>query len=335
MKRFSYCMTCLLLTLAVSSAFAGSERKIGTAGSQELLIPIGARGAALGGSLIANPIGLESVYWNPAGLVGIEGTEAMLSHQPYLADIDVNFGGIATNIEDFGAISFSAKVVSIGEIEETTEAQPEGTGNVYNPTLSVLGISYARQLNAQVAFGTTMMLINESIFEVSASGLAFDFGVTYQPNWNGITLGLAIKNYGPNMRFSGPGFQRIFEEAGVRQLAPNSAEFELPSSLNIGLAWRAVESGNNALALHGNFRANNFQSDFWQGGAEYSFNNRYFLRGGYNFATEGNTDDYLYGASLGFGLVVPFGNSNLTVEYAWNQTDVFDDNQFFTFKIGF
>lgn len=333
MKHRIALVALVLLCLGVTSVFAGSDRRIGTAGATELLIPIGSRGTAMGGSIVANTWGIEAVYWNPAGLAVLEGTEAMFTHQPYLADVDVNFVGVGTTIEGFGTLAATAKIVSIGEIEETTEAMPEGTGSIYEPTLAVIGLTYARILTANVQFGATAMLINERIFEVSATGVAFDFGVIYDPKWNGVTLGLAIKNYGPEMQFSGSGFERSFEEAGTRRVSPTSSSFELPSSINIGLAYNFLNAGRNSMTLAGNFRSNNFQEDFWQGGAEYSFNDNLFLRAGYNYSEQ---RDYLYGLALGAGLSYELSEDfRLTAEYSWAETEIFDDNQFFTLKLGF
>ncbi len=325
----------MLLTITGSTVFAGSESKVGTAGAQELLIPVGTRGVAMGGAVVANPIGLESIYWNPAGLTSIEGTETIFSYQPYLADMEMNFFGVATSIESFGTLGASARVLSVGDIEETTESQPEGTGRVYSPTLSAITVSYAKDLTASVALGANVSFLHESIFEVSASGLSFDFGVTYRPQWRGLTMGIAIKNFGPKMKFSGPGFDRRFEEGGQRTYSPKSADFDLPSSINLGLAYTLYNEGMNSVTAMGNYNANNFSTDVWQGGAEYSYNNRYFLRAGYNMAASTGDADNLYGFALGAGLEYPMGNTTLKVGYAWNQTEVFDDNQYFSVGLNF
>jgi long-subunit fatty acid transport protein len=321
-----------ILLLSLCSAYAGNSGKIGTAGATELLIPVGARGSSLGGAVIADPRGVESMYWNPAGLALMQGTELAFSHQPYLADIDVNWGAVATSIEGFGSIGVSAKIISIGNIEETTELQPEGTGNIYNPTLAVVGVSYARTLTANVAVGATAMLIDESIFKVSATGVAFDFGVIYDPRWKGVKFGMTIKNYGPNMSFGGAGFDLTSADLGTRDVRSQSAAFELPSHIDLGASCNFMNRDKHALTASGVFRSNNFQDDMYQGGLEYSYNDRYFLRGGYNYS---NQQSYIYGASFGAGLSVPVGGSKLTFEYTWTQTKVFTDNQYFTLKVGF
>ena len=173
------------------------------------------------------------------------------------------------------------------------------------------------------------MFVNEDIFEVKATGVAFDVGFMYDPRWNGVSIGLTIKNYGPEMSFTGRGFN---EGLGGRPARPISATFDLPSSINMGMSWDFLRQDKQIATISGNFRSNNYTKDYWQGGAEYVYDGRYSLRAGYTF--QDNTD-YLYGASLGAGVMVPLGGSTITFEYSWNQTDVFDDNQFFTVRASF
>ncbi|MDH3890058.1 MAG: PorV/PorQ family protein [candidate division Zixibacteria bacterium] len=329
MKTKYILLVLVILAVSLTSAYAGNSRRMGTAGAVELLIPIGSRGTAMGGAVVANVSGLESVFWNPAGLASLEGTEVMFTHQPYLADVDVNFGGVATFIDGFGTIGLSAKVVSIGDMEETTEDFPNGTGRVFSPTLAVLGFSYAKVLTSNVSLGLTGMYIREDIFEVQASGMAFDIGFMYDPRWRGFTLGLAIKNYGPQMSFSGRGFDVDLEGR------PGSAEskpFELPSSLNMGMAYDFLDDGPNLATASANFRSNNFSDDYYQGGVEYVYDGKYSLRAGYNYAEQ---DEWLYGASVGAGVKFALGNTDLAIEYCWTQTEVFDANQYWTLKANF
>ena len=102
--------------------------------------------------------------------------------------------------------------------------------------------------------------------------------------------------------------------------------------MNIGLAYPLYTQERNSLMLSGNFRSNNFSQDHWQGGAEYSYDDKYFLRAGYNYSQQ---TDYLYGFSLGGGLTYSLGDTKMTFEYAWTQTETFDDNQYFTVRMSF
>lgn len=321
----------VLLVVSLNLAYAGNDRRLGTAGAQELRIPVGARSVALGGAVVADVSGVEAVYWNPAGLAQLDGTEAMFSYQPYFADIDINFVGVATKIEDFGTIAAAAKIVSIGDMEETTVDYPDGTGRVFSPTLSVLSLSYAKILTSNVSFGFNTMFINEKIFEATANGMAFDVGVHFDPHWNGVTMGMVIKNYGPEMKFTGRGFD---VSDGNRPLRADNASFDLPSSLNIGLSYNFLNRDKNMATISGNYISNNYSLDVMNGGMEYVYDDIFSLRAGYNYSDQ---DSYLYGLALGGGLKYDFGSTTISVEYTWMDTDedAFDANQFFTLKMLF
>ena len=329
MKKKTFILIVSLLLLAGQSVLAGNVNRIGTAGATELLIPAGSRGSAMGGAVVANSYGIDAIYWNPAGLAWLEGTEAMASIQPYIADINVTYVAIGTNIEDFGTLALSVKVVNIGDMIETTGSFPEGTGSVFSPTLAVISVSFAKALTTQVNFGFTTKIIREDIFEVSATGVAFDFGFTYEPRWHGLTMGLALKNLGPDIQFSGSGFEQTLNN---RPQASTESGSELPTSIDMGLAYNFINEGLNSATFGWNFRSNNLSQDYWQGGLEYIYDERYALRAGYLYS---DVDNFLYGFSMGGGVTVDLGETSVTFEFSWTETAVFNDNQYFTMKASF
>lgn len=334
---------CAMFILAFTAVgMAGSDLRIGSAGAQELRIPVGSRGTALGGAIGADVYGTDAIFYNPAGIAFSEGTEAMFSHLKYFADMDLNYFAITQAIEDFGTIGVAAKVLSVGEIVKTSEfaSTIEGTGDIYEPTMSVISISYAKVMTDRVTFGLTGKFINETIDLASASGFAFDFGVNYDTKWRGLRFGLVIKNVGPEMRFSGAGFERDASDAeGVNPVAPNktlraeSAQFEIPSWIAFSGVMDFYNEAKNRASFYGAFQSNNFSKDLYRAGLEYAFDESYFLRAGYTL--DDNQQDYLYGLTFGAGLMVKFGETQVTFEYSWNETEFFDNNQYFTGKINF
>jgi len=334
MKKIVFWIVPMILIMSWCSVMAGDPNRTGTAGAQELVIPVGARGAAMGGSVVANSMGVDAIFWNPAGLGSLyESTEVMFGHQPYIADINIEYFAGATYIEDFGVVGLSVKVVDIGEIEETTTAMPDGTGNFHSPTMTVMGLTWAKALTHRVNFGFTGKFIHESVFDVSASGLAFDFGFTYTTEFQGLTLGFVMRNYGPDMSYDGPGFDRTYEAVGKRGVSSDNAAFELPTSINMGASFDLVADGPNQATISASFRSNNKANDYLQGGFEYGYDGKYFLRGGYKHSEQ---EGFIYGASFGAGLAYPIGSSILTFEYTWAETEsIFDNNQFFTIKAAF
>jgi len=75
-------LNCLLLALvfSVSMALADSGNRTGTNSAAELLIPIGPRDIAMGGSTVALTSGPEALFWNPAGSVGVKSGALFAAH---------------------------------------------------------------------------------------------------------------------------------------------------------------------------------------------------------------------------------------------------------------
>ena len=89
----------------------------------------------------------------------------------------------------------------------------------------------------------------------------------------------------------------------------------------------------NRATFFGEFQSNNFSKDLYRAGAEYAFDEKYFLRAGYTI--DSDQEDYLYGMTFGAGFIVTLGETDVTFEYSWNETEYFDNNQYFTGKINF
>lgn len=347
----------VLLLGVVEQAQAGSSNRIGTAGAQELRIPVSARSVALGGANIADATGTEAFYLNPAGAALTEGTEVMFTHLDYIAGMAVNYAAVVSNFGRFGNLGLSGKVLDIGDIEETTVDQPEGTGQVFSPTFSVFAVHYARQMTDRVIVGGSIQYVNERVLRETATGLAFDLGFQYIAQWRGLQLGLVIKNLGPAMRFDGPDFGLNLRppdqdpQSTNRTLRTQSASFELPSSMNLSAVMDLWDRNQHRVTTMAVFQSNNFSEDEYRVGSEYSFRDHYFLRAGFvtnsqeirswwgrniskpDVQQEGQ---YLFGGALGAGLVVNLGTATrLYLDYTYMLAQDFFNPQFLTLKVAF
>ncbi|HTY12003.1 MAG TPA: PorV/PorQ family protein [Bacteroidota bacterium] len=333
-------------TLLLTSAFAGNTNRTGTAGAQELLIPIGASGIALAGSNVAFTSGVDAVFWNPAGLARDPfSTEAFFSHESYLAGIGVDYGAVGVTFGTTGTFAASFKSLSFGDIPVTTEDNPDGTGATYSPTYMVGGLTYSKNLSDRVSVGANFNFINETIMSTTATGFALDAGVQY----NGLIvpelkLGVAVKNLGPNMTYSGSNLLRqgstVGDIRGTQWYAVQAASFELPSQMDVALAYDKKLGESNDVTVFGNFENNNYSSDVYKFGLQYSFSNMIFLRGGYNYAPNAPKDqtgqsseiyDYTFGAGINYNL----GEVNFTLDYAYEHVLLLTAINVFTVKLGF
>jgi len=352
-NRSFFFKTALIVGVALfaTQLVAGTGQRKGTAGAQELLIPVGSVGTALGGANLANVSGIEAVYWNPAGLAAAQTSAGvMVSHLQYIAGVNVNY--VAGNFKSagFGAFGVSIKTLDFGDIPVTTEDSPDGTGELFSPTFLTLGLTYSRQMTDRINFGVNAKLITERIRRTSANGMAFDIGLQYATT-AGLRLGVALKNIGPNMEYDG-GDLEIFTEGdlsdrpdaeGENTRIP-TADFELPTSLEIGLSYDVGISESNRLTLMGTFLNNNFGLDEYRLAGEYSLNEAIFLRGSFVLGydadedkfTTSDKDHFIWGPSFGGGLNFNLGESlNFNLDYAYRLTELFDNNQWFTFRVNF
>jgi hypothetical protein len=336
----------LLLAILSISALAANKDRIGTAGAQELLIPVGARGVALGlsGSLFVT--GVDAIYWNPAGLSRMSNSvQAEFSQMSYIADIGVSYGAIGIAAGDFGNLGFSLKSLAFGDIPVTTTAFPDGTGDTYSPTFLTLGATYSRGLTDRISVGVTANLVSEKILQMSASGVSFDIGIQYRDlALRGLQLSVGVKNVGPNMTYGGtnayvsadvPGALR-----GTEPYVVQMAGFELPSKLEIGLGYSPKLDEVNSLTVGGSFVNNNYLQDEYSLGAEYAYKSIFFARGAYTFSPQTENDitgaeGYIYKWSFGVGVHYNVGGLDLSFDYAYRSVKYFSGNNVFTFLVGF
>ena len=330
------------LAFNATALFAGNKDKVGGAGAQELLIPVGSRGVAMGGSFNAIVTGNEAMYWNPAGLAASQATaEATFCNLQWIADTQLNYFAVSSKFGSIGSFGLSAKIFDIGDIVQTTEYETEGTGVTFSPNIIILGLTFSRQMTDRIYFGANLKLISESFLRTSASGVAFDFGVQYVSNY-GVRLGLTLNNFGSMLQYQGEDLQHTVDLPGVEagtesvDLRLEAQKFELPSTFEIGLAYDYRVTDDHIVTLASNYRNQNYGMDEIAGGFEYGFNDMFFLRGGYANMPEGNSDENIFGFTAGAGLKYKIRNtSTIKFDYAYREAKWFDANQWFTVSLVF
>jgi opacity protein-like surface antigen len=331
----------LILILIATSIYAGDVARKGTTGAEQVLIPVGARGIATGGAFLANITGLESIYYNPAGLDVYPQTEAMFSYVNYIADINISYFAIGSSLGDIGSIGFDLKSFDFGDIPVTNETFPDGTGETYSPSFLTLGFTYSKVLTDRISIGTNLKLISENIQNTNATGFALDAGVQYRFS-DALMIGAAVKNIGSDMNYSG---QDLADRTGIPGSIPGSStgsyeivteSFQIPSFFQLSMTYALNFDEQNDLLLAGAYTANNSFEDVANLGLEYGFMDNFFVRGGYNFLFE-NADDYVYGFTFGAGLDYKIGGEvGFVFDYAFREVKEFPTaNHVFTIKLSF
>lgn len=331
----------ILLALLTGIVHAGDVARKGTTGADQLLIPVGARGIATGGAFVSNLNGLESIYFNPAGLDRSSGSEAMFSYMNYIADINISYFGASTSLGDLGSIALTLKSIDFGDIPVTTSEFPDGTGRSYSPTFMTIGLTYSKIITDRISVGTNFKLINESIENTSATGFAIDFGVQYKFNPQ-FSLGATLKNIGPNMNYAGSELQ---QRTGITGSNPGSPQgtfeiptesFSIPSYFELSLSYDYLINEENNLLIGSTFTANNALEDLMNLGLEYGFMETFYLRGGYNLALGGDSDSSIFGFTGGAGVNYDMNGIGISFDYAYRDVKDFPtSNHIFTVKLAF
>ncbi|WP_295335000.1 PorV/PorQ family protein [Flavobacterium sp.] len=209
---------------------------------------IGVDAAALGMSnaVTAYTGDVNSGYWNPAGLLKIEDSEAALMHASYFANIaQYDYAAYAKKIDDRSAWGVSLIRFGVDDILNTTQLI-DGEGNIDYNRISLfstadygLTFSYARQMKLEgFQYGVNAKVIRRMIGDFANSwGFGFDVGLQFDRNdWH---FGLMLRDITTTYNvwaIDEDKYEDIQNAvAGQNQELPESTEITMPKA-QLGIA---------------------------------------------------------------------------------------------------
>lgn len=335
-----------VLTITIGEIKAGNKDRSGQSGAAELLINPWARSSGWGGVNVANSRGLEAMFTNIAGTAFTKGTELIFAHTQYLkgSDIKIMAFGLTQKVGESSVIGLSIMSMNFGDIDKTTIPNPDGNIGTFSPTLMNINISYAKAFSNSIYGGINIKIISETIYDLSAQGIAIDAGIQYVTGEKeNIKFGIALKNIGPTMKFSGDGlsfrgFYDKFSETSPT-FEQRKADFELPATLLIGGAYDFL-FGESRFTLAGSFQSNSFTKDQFTLGGEFSLKSYLMLRAAYTYedgiTEKKNRTTVFTGPSAGFTVQVPINKekgSTISIDYSYRATDPFDGTHTFGIRL--
>lgn len=278
----------LLFALALTfSVQAGNPDRSGSAGTAQLLINPWAGSSGLSLCNMASTTGIEAMFSNVAGLTMVDNLEISFSNTNYLVgtDIKINAFGFAKKMGESAVLGISMTSMNFGENLITEVGLPEGGIGYFTPRYSNLAIAYAKEFSNSIYGGMTVHILSESISNVKAQGVAIDAAIRYiTGERDNVRFGISLKNVGPAMRYKGDGLAISGIVNGESITVSQRVEKgELPTLVNIGLAYDFLLGENLDLTANGQFTSNSFIADQYGLGLELAFKERFYLRGGYLF----------------------------------------------------
>lgn len=303
MNRRTVLLVLVLIAALCVDAAAGEP---GTSGFLFLRLGNGARASGMGEAFTAVSDDATSIYWNPAGMAGVEGVELNVTHSEWL--VDIRFEQVSVVNEMFGgAVGLSFTGLYYGEMDRygtSPSLTPDGTFAPYDLAVSA---GYAMDIMPNIAVGGAVKGIYEKIDFESATSWAVDLGISHRSMIEGLTLAASVLNLGPEAKFVEETFYPPFQLRGGAAYTYNSRRLRG----GIVMAAEAVFPNDSDAKIHL--------------GAEYSYRRYLSVRLGY----KANYD--VQGATLGFGIYyksLRFDYAYMPVEYDLGDCHRFSINVF-------
>ncbi|MCK4408435.1 MAG: PorV/PorQ family protein [Candidatus Eisenbacteria sp.] len=298
----------LLAVLVLTSQASATEvfEKVGTVGCQFLKIGAGPRGVGMGEAMVAATEGVESIYWNPAGLRSIVRPTAVFTYGTWPAGISHQFAAYALRPAFIrGVLAVSVTTLRMDPMQVIPADTPGGVGVEFNASDMAIGVTYAREFTDKFAAGGTIKWIHSGLADLSvlgvpgledywAEGFVGDFGTHYNTGFHSLQIGLMIQNMGPELTY-------------IDEPVP------MPATFKFGLSMNVLETPGQTVKVAAEFRHPSDSAEKVNIGAEYALNDMYFVRAGYKMGYDEESFTAGGGARLTVGTLTRLG---VDVSYA-------------------
>ncbi len=285
--------------------------KAGTAGLQFLKIGTGARESGMGEVGICETAGVNSIFWNPAGIAHTQQQEAIFSHHQWLLDIQLTSAAGSFEIGKWGVIGISAIYLGIPEFEETTVKEQDGTGRKINAGDLAIGLAYARRFTDKLAMGGQLRYVREQLDQDAFVNILFDLGAIYHTGFRNMRIAVCAQHFGPDIKM-------------LRDT------FRMPLIFKVGLADDLFKSSWQRLGWEVNLLHPTDNKEKVNLGLEYTFLDRISFRSGYRFNSD--TGQWAFGLGLNTSLL----GIRSSIDYAYSDFgEILGAVNQFTIKFGF
>jgi hypothetical protein len=282
--------------------------KAGRTAFQFVKIGVGARETALGESGIASVRDINSAFWDPAGIDGVEATEASFSYNTWFGGMKHIAGVFGARLPGVGVFALSLVSLNYGDIQEalvTGTSSDTRTGGTFTGGDLMAGLSFCHEFNDRLSIGVTAKYLDEKLWIYDAHLFAFDVGTNYDTGFKGIRFAMSAQNFGKSVQFL--------------SITDRNEGYDIPLVFRIGASFDLISHTDGIVNLGEDQKFtlsvesvnSNDYGERWQLGGEYSIGGFLSLRGGYRFNyEEGNV-------SAGIGLKQKLADFTVRVDYSF------------------
>jgi hypothetical protein len=288
-----------------------------------------ARGTAMGDALASIASGANAVFWNPAGIAHADAIDVAGTTTMWLFDAQQHALAVAVPLDDWGTVGVQFQYVDYGSMPVTrvdalrivgsgsdVSYNPGLTGETFNPSTFLIGVTYAKKMTDKFATGFTVKFINESLwsnstvtYTTSSGGtetvntfarlLLFDFGLQYNTGYRTVRISASVQNFGQQVKFAKEAF-------------PAPLAFRIGTAADVvGPNGLLAESEDNRITMaYDLFQPNDYKQQMHLG-MEYGFTDAVFLRAGYKFMYDND------GLTAGAGVRQAVAGFPLSLDYSY------------------
>ncbi|MFA7229523.1 MAG: type IX secretion system outer membrane channel protein PorV [Melioribacteraceae bacterium] len=243
----------LLIVFALILSFGSRVEAQGEAAVPFLLLAPDSRAGGIGESGSGLADNSAAIFWNPAGIAFLTGSEFSFTHSNWLPqfnlDLFYDYATYRQYIDDLsGSLTASITYMNFGEFVRTSSNSPDPIGT-FRSFDAALTLGYATKLSNNWGMGFNFRLIHSRLADKPteaeqgsgvATSISFDVAAMYRPEHfevpflgdlgNSFSLGFNLSNLGPKIYY--------IDQA---QSDP------IPTSLRFGLAARIFQDEYNSL----------------------------------------------------------------------------------------
>ena len=248
MKKISMLLFVCALIMSINKVSAQGEAAV-----PFLLLAPDSRAGGIGESGSGLADNSAAIYWNPAGIAFLTGSEFSFTHSNWLPafnlDLFYDYATYRQYIEDLnGSITASVTYMNFGEFVRTSSNSPDPIGT-FKSFDAALTLGYATKLSNNWGLGLNFRLIHSRLADKPteaeqgkgvATSVSFDVAAMWRPEHfevpllgdlgNQFSIGMNLSNLGPKIYY--------IDQA---QADP------IPTNLRVGLAARIFQDEYNSL----------------------------------------------------------------------------------------
>lgn len=313
----------LLLVLIIIPGLLSADifPKTGTAILQFLKIGVDARAIGMGEAYTAVADDISSAYWNPAGLALKSDDQVFISHTEWVADIRYEYLA-ASKVTDLGTFAISGGMLWMDWMDVTTEDVFGPTGEKFTNSDIFAGLSYANAFTEKFSFGFTVKYLRENLDEYSINGVSVDLGSLYNTGWKNITIGMALRNFGPDLKYEIDNDDDGEMDEDPFDLLDNDGDglidedrqedtFKIPMNFSLGISADLFRENNQALIASAQLDNCVDRRETYNVGVEYKLS-QFKIRTGYQFGLDAAS------YSAGFGWTIPANFAIIDLDYSYS-----------------